>query len=154
MKSTPVFTLLLFLFVASCQPASNEQTEVKVEAPVPQATTGRLCFAYDHDDNLIGLTLMMTGNNFTGQLAYAYREKDRNAGTVAGYMSGDTLIADYTFSSEGRKSVREIIFLKRADTLVEGFGDVEERDGKMVFKNRSTLKFDGAMPLKAIPCFK
>jgi hypothetical protein len=154
MKDYALPTLAFLLCLSSCQPATTEQKEVMEAPSVYEAITGKLCFAYDHEDDLIGLTIQMTGNSFTGQLAYAYREKDRNAGTIVGQMKGDTLIADYTFSSEGRRSVREVVFLKRGDTLIEGFGDVEQRDGKTVFKNRSALKFESNTPLKAVPCHK
>lgn len=42
-----------------------------------------------------------------------------------------TLIADYTFWSEGRKSVREVAFLATDDGLVEGYGPVQEHSGNM-----------------------
>jgi len=36
--------------------------------------------------------------------------------------------------------------------LVKGFGDVEEKNGKMSFKNTGTVKFNEAMSLKEIDC--
>jgi hypothetical protein len=36
-----------------------------------------------------------------GNLCYRFFEKDKNDGTVIGKLQGDTLIADYTFMSEG-----------------------------------------------------
>ena len=56
-------------------------------------------------------------------------------------MRGDTLVADYTFNSEGIESVRQVAFLKKGDQLLEGYGDVEQKDNKTVFKNISTLSF-------------
>jgi len=152
----PVICLCI-LFLVSCKPGTQEVDETTVDTTkestlitIPQ----KRCYAYDKDDNLIGMTISVDGDKVTGQLAYAYADKDRNAGTIKGYLRGDTLIADYTFSSEGRRSVREVVFISRDNLLLEGYGDVEERDGKMAYKNRATLNFDNKMPMKAVPCHK
>lgn len=67
-------------------------------------------------------------------------------------MKGDTLIVDYTFDSEGSESVREVVFLKRNNQLIEGFGDVEEKDGKTVFKDKSKLIFGNSIVFKKVDC--
>ncbi|MNE98222.1 hypothetical protein D3C80_1967130 [compost metagenome] len=68
-------------------------------------------------------------------------------------MKGDTIIAEYTFDSEGMRSVREVVFVKRADgNIYEGTGEVMEKGGKMVFKDRSTLKFSPAMVFTKTDC--
>ena len=66
-------------------------------------------------------------------------------------MYGDTLLAEYIFKSEGITSIREVAFLKQDDSFVEGYGDVEEQYGKMVFKNRSALSFTGKV-LHKVDC--
>ncbi len=45
-----------------------------------------------------------------------------------------------------------VIFLKKGNTLVEGFGDVEEKSGKMIFKNTGGVKFDESVLLKETDC--
>jgi hypothetical protein len=46
--------------------------------------------------------------------------------------------------SEGISSVRQVVFLKKGNTYIEGYGDVvEEASGKVVFKDRKQLQFDG-----------
>jgi hypothetical protein len=67
-------------------------------------------------------------------------------------MIGDTLIADYTFASEGTVSVREVAFLKKDHVLIEGFGDIEEKAGKSIFKNIATLRFDDKLALRETEC--
>nr|GFC68635.1 hypothetical protein [Tanacetum cinerariifolium] len=37
-------------------------------------------------------------------------------------MHGDTLVADYTFQSEGTTSIRQVVFLRRDIGFIEGFG--------------------------------
>ena len=67
-------------------------------------------------------------------------------------MIGDTLFADYTFSSEGQSSVREIVMIKKGNDLIEGFGNVEENDGKTKFTDRSKLKFKKGLVFKKVNC--
>lgn len=98
------------------------------------------------------LQLHIGNNKVTGNLEYKRFEKDRNKGTIRGMFRGDTLVADYTFMSEGVMSVREVMFLKKGDVLMEGFGDVEEKNRKMVFKNTGDVNFDEFMLLRQNDC--
>ncbi len=72
--------------------------------------------------NTIQLSLTRQGTNVSGTLQYPLADKDQNTDT----MRGDTLIADYTFQSEGQESVREVVFLATKNGLVEGYGPVQE----------------------------
>lgn len=148
-----LFTLSMISFLMSCKNRVSESSETQTD-PVQEEAPVKLCFAYDHDEDLMGLTLNMNGTHVSGQLVYALSEKDRNSGMLEGDMHGDTLFADYIFASEGRSSIREVAFLKRDNYFIEGFGDVEKKDGKMVFKNRSALNFQSNFLLRSVPCQK
>jgi len=91
-------------------------------------------------------------NVVTGILEYKFYEKDQSKGEFDGKMNGDTLIAEYTFSSEGTKSVRQVAFLLQGELALEGFGEMEERNGKMVFKDINEIKFDGTLKLYKTEC--
>jgi len=67
-------------------------------------------------------------------------------------MNGDTLIAEYTFMSEGINSVREVAFLKKDQNYVEGYGEMEEKDGKTIFKNTAGIRFDTKATLVSVAC--
>jgi hypothetical protein len=73
-------------------------------------------------------------------------------GTIQGSMVDDLLIAEYTFQSEGVTSTRQVVFKKNGDELVEGFGEVTEVNGKMIFKDIPSLKYSETMVLKKVPC--
>ncbi|MFV7234199.1 hypothetical protein [Flavobacterium sp. ZB4R12] len=46
--------------------------------------------------------------------------------------------------SEGIATVRQVAFLKKGDSYVEGYGDVvDDNKGKVTFKDTKQLKFDG-----------
>ncbi|MBZ4188410.1 hypothetical protein [Niabella beijingensis] len=91
-------------------------------------------------------------NVVTGTLSYNFFEKDKNQGAIEGVLKGDTLLADYTFMSEGKKSVRQVAFLLRDSTATEGYGEVEEKEGKMVFKDPAALSFAKGIRLQKTPC--
>ncbi len=86
-----------------------------------------------------------------GHLHYRFSEKDKSGGNLFGIMRGDTLVADYKFIAEGMESEREVAFLKRGEEFIEGYGEVEEKDGRVVFRNLSSLKFEGK-PMQLTDC--
>ncbi|TDQ07524.1 hypothetical protein [Pedobacter metabolipauper] len=110
------------------------------------------CYTYTKNRDTAYLKLNVSGEELTGDLNYSLYEKDRNSGTIAGEIKGDTIIAEYTFDSEGMRSVREVVFLKKDGKLYEGFGDVTEKGGKTLFKNRADLKFTDAMVFSKTEC--
>ncbi|MNY65786.1 hypothetical protein D3C86_2031100 [compost metagenome] len=67
-------------------------------------------------------------------------------------MKGDTLVGDYTFISEGVSSVREVVFLQKDGTLIEGYGDVVSTNDRVTFKDKSKLKFDAKNTLTKVDC--
>jgi len=154
--------LMILGSTAICLSACNDNTTDKKESPVidttsvtvapPAPAVSTLCYQNILNKDTTDLQLTITGNNMvTGQLTYNRFEKDDNKGDITGEKKGDTLFAFYTFQSEGMRSVREVIFLKKDNALVEGFGDLEDKNGRVVFKDRSKLKFEGG-GLKLVDC--
>jgi hypothetical protein len=141
------------LLLAACREQASQTAEAPAitAAPTP---AGPQCYAYTTAKDTVRLTLIATQPTVTGQLSYRYFEKDRNEGTIRGNMHGDTLRAEYTFQSEGVASVREVAFVRRGTGFVEGYGDVVERGGAMVFKQPQALKFDSTTTLVPVPCPK
>ena len=146
------FRSLLFAGSLALLAACHEQTtQTSQEASAP-APTGPQCYAYRTETDTVRLMLQTTQPTVTGQLAYRYFEKDRNTGTIRGTMHGDTLLADYTFQSEGVTSVRQVAFLRRDTGFIEGFGPVAERGGRTVFTQPGTLHFDAKYTLLPVAC--
>ena len=110
------------------------------------------CFTYIAKKDSAFLHINTVNNIVTGDLEYKLFEKDLNKGTLRGKMSGDTLLADYIFSSEGHESVREIVLIKKGNDFIEGFGDVSEKDGKLSFLDRSKINFKKGLSFKKINC--
>lgn len=146
------FFTIVAIGILSC---NNQQAdENKNETQVPGSDTETAtCYAYVNNKDTVLLHVYMKDKVITGELSYNFYEKDKNTGTIQGELKGDTLIADYSFVSEGVSSVREVVFLKKGSELVEGYCDADQVDNKLVFKNRSTLNFSG-ITLKPTACEK
>ncbi|MEH6407471.1 MAG: hypothetical protein V7767_09335 [Leeuwenhoekiella sp.] len=110
------------------------------------------CYVYNVDDNLIKFEVEKTGETVSGNLDYAFAEKDKNHGTFTGHFKGDTLIGDYTFQSEGMISSREVAFLVKNNQLFEGYGQIITNGSEVKFKDSGALKFNSTMPLKQKDC--
>jgi hypothetical protein len=110
------------------------------------------CYEYVKNRDTASLTLKLAGEEITGDLSYKLFEKDSNKGTIAGEIKGDTIIAEYDFNSEGTRSIREIVFLKKDGKLYEGFGEVQTKGMKTVFKNRADLKFEESIVFDPTDC--
>lgn len=141
--------------ISACQnhAVTNQKTDSVINAEKAAVTaSNEECYEYTKGKDTVALSLSRTGNKITGDLTYSLYEKDRNYGTVNGKIAGDTLILNYVFDSEGMHSSRQVVFLKKNNQLTEGFGDVEEKNGGMNFKDLKSLKFDNSIVLSKINC--
>lgn len=148
------------LLVAVCTigSACNNETKVaseteslittKVEEPVAQ----NACYQSFYKRDTVTLHLEVNNNRVTGNLVYHLFEKDKNSGIIDGQMKGDTLLAEYSFMSEGVNAVREVAFLKKGSDLVEGYGDMVEKNGKLLFKNTASINFENKIVLVKEDC--
>lgn len=99
-------------------------------------------YNYMKNGDTVTLQLTVDGNKVNGNLMYALKEKDRNSGTFVGEIKDGILLANYTFSSEGVLSERQVAFKLTETSAVEGYGDVEQINAKMVFKDPANLEYD------------
>lgn len=155
MKSIFPILGLIALLMASCQGGTEKKTQAKIDSTIVTNATGPFavqCYQYIKNRDTATLSLKTEYNKVTGTLGYNLYGKDKNAGSIAGIVKGDTIIANYTFQSEGKTSIREVAFLKKGDQLAEGFGDVQEVKGETKFKELNNLKFDGSMTFDKIDC--
>lgn len=95
------------------------------------------------DDNL---------GTVTGKLFYKNHEKDSSKGDVTGFKSGDTLKLTYEFESEGTKSKRDIFFIQKDNTLIEGLGEQKDDNGQMKYIDENKISYKGGNTLKSADC--
>ncbi|MBA3674588.1 MAG: hypothetical protein H0W75_06465 [Chitinophagaceae bacterium] len=151
MKYIFLFLPVAAILIASCD--DNTKQSTNVDKTISNSVTEH-CYNYISNKDSVFMHLKMANDSVTGDLIYNYFEKDKNTGTIQGKMKGDTLVADYTFLSEGIESIRQVAFLKRGNDFAEGYGDAEEINNKMVFKKTGTLNFKTNIILKHVECNK
>jgi hypothetical protein len=163
MKKSKYISLFipLAIFIISCNSKSREtyidttfvQNET-VEVPVAMYTTAKIstCYLGIIKKDTVSLKLSIFGDSVKGNLTYHYYEKDSNIGIISGRLASDTLFAKYKFRSEGVESEREVVFLTKNNIVKEGYGDVEEKNGVVVFKDKSKLNFSKSLALQNVEC--
>ena len=157
-KNLLILTALVTITVSSCKnETKNQEFEILApeQADIMESDMNSpeiACYRYISKKDTILLQMEKMNDEVAGTLSYNYFEKDKNDGTFEGKMIGDTLFANYTFNSEDAVSVREVVFVKKGKQLVEAFGDVEEVDGKIQFKNNTKYTLNDVMLLEEINC--
>ncbi|MEZ0181581.1 hypothetical protein AB9T89_05010 [Flavobacterium oncorhynchi] len=157
MKKLLILTTLILTVLVSCKKITDtEPVQITPSAPKEaqiEEPAGDQCYALRTNGNVIELSFNVNSHQeVNGKLNYNIAGKDKNEGTLIGNMKGDTLIADYTFTSEGVSSVREVAFLQKDGALIEGFGDVVQANDKVTFKDKTKLKFDQKNTLTKVDC--
>ncbi len=150
MKKSIIGSFIFFATLISCKNDPKEEVVVPTvqEEMAVEEEAVKECYAVVLKQDSISLNISVKDSSLeSGELNYNFFEKDKNQGTLVGNFKGDTLFADYTFMSEGKSSVREVVFLKKGNIFIEGYGDVEEKDGKTVFKDKKKLFFDSKIVL-------
>jgi len=146
---------LILLGYLGCK--EKPTVEVAVASPDQEPTVQQVakpvgdCYLALIGKDSILMQIVTENNTVAGKLHYRFYEKDKSGGTLFGNMRGDTLVADYKFMSEGMESEREVAFIRSGDNFIEGYGESIDKDGRMVFKNISSLKFEGK-PMQKTDC--
>ncbi|GAB0157937.1 hypothetical protein CHRYSEOSP005_32320 [Chryseobacterium sp. Alg-005] len=130
------------------EPDSTAITETVVDTLGPKSfcymsVVGKDTVFASIDDNL---------GTITGKMSYKNNEKDSSKGDVTGFKSGDTLKLTYEFESEGTKSKRDIFFIQKDNTLIEGIGEQKDDNGQMKYANESKINYNAGHKLKTADC--
>jgi hypothetical protein len=157
MKKVLAITIIILSVFISCKkettlPPPQIAPSAPKEAEIVEPA-GDQCYISTANNSTIKLSFNVNSHQeVNGKLSYSLYGKDKNEGTLIGNMKGDTLIADYTFTSEGVSSVREVAFLHVDGTFIEGYGDVVNGNDKVTFKDKKKLKFDAKTTLTKMDC--
>ena len=157
MKKVLALTIMIITIFISCKkettlPPPQIEPNPPKEAEITEPA-GDQCYASRLNGNIVALSFNVNSHQeVNGKLSYNLTGKDKNEGTLVGNMKGDTLVADYTFMSEGVSSVREVVFLQKDGTLIEGYGDVVDANNKVSFKDKKKLKFETKNALTKVDC--
>jgi hypothetical protein len=158
MKIITYCLLLTATIIASCKPQSNTTTEQPASTDTlakvdnDKEMQSSTCYMSAMGKDTFLLHLKRTDNVASGDLSYLFYEKDKQKGTFDGLFKGDTLVGDYVFASEGSTSTRQIAFLIRDDMAIEGYGELEEKNGQMFFKDIKSVQFGSGLRLNKVTC--
>lgn len=153
MKTQILAAAFMVATLISCKKAEKLEPANVPDITKPETILeGKQCFEWVQGKDTISMSLAMSGNNATGELAYKFFEKDKNSGTFSGVFIGDTLVADYTFQSEGVQSIREAVFLRQDNLMIQARGETVMKDNKEVFKDFKKLTFDSNLELAKTDC--
>ena len=151
MKKQILLSIVVILLVVSCKKEATTKPETSTPLEEIAVTPSKTeCYLYEKNGNKIELKVEYYIDTVAGNLTYAFAGKDKNVGTYKGKIENNILIADYTFQSEGKESVRQIAFQLKEDKMIAGYGDVTE-DGNS-FKDITKLKFDPVMSMDKVVC--
>ena len=153
MKYLSFFSIVIVLLIAcnNDEQKSTDNGNNKSAKPAEPIVT-KSCYQSINNKDTVLLDLTVADKVVSGNLQYNFFEKDKNKGTFSGEMRGDTILVDYIFASEGTTSTRQVIFLKKGNTLVEGYGEIEEKGNKVLFKNTNTIDFSKGLVLSPVDC--
>jgi hypothetical protein len=150
---TRIFAMGIIALSFACKKKDENKKPMETAAPEAAAmVNGKSCYQYIKGRDTVTLSLAMNANNANGELIYNLDGKDKNEGTFSGTFIGDTLYADYSFNSEGTQSIRETVFLRQNDILIQGFGEMVETGNKQTFKDPKKVNFDQSLVLAKTDC--
>lgn len=158
MKQLSLVLFVATIITASCNNEPKKSTEVTTTADTSTPVENKImipsstCYSSTNGKDTFKLKVEVFPNVVTGKLSYQFYEKDSNKGEFDGQLHGDTLLADYKFMSEGKLSVRQVIFLIKDNVATEGYGNMEAKEGKMVFKNVKDVTFGKGLTLNKVEC--
>lgn len=158
MKNFHATLLIGALLAVACNYSSKKTTEVATGEDTSKQLENKImiptsaCYTSISGKDTFRLKVEVFPNVVTGKISYQFFDKDSNNGELKGTLHGDTLLADYQFRSEGKLSSRQVIFLIKDNVATEGFGEMEEKDGKMVFKNINMVNFEKGIKFLKSDC--
>jgi hypothetical protein len=148
---------LLFLAFFAAAACNGPKEDSPIDAHFSPDSVARAeileeCFQFVKGNDTIRLRIQPEEVNVTGELAYLFYEKDKSIGTFEGTLRDSLLVAEYTFLSEGDTSTRQVVFKRFKEGWKEGYGEIDEVDGVVVYKNVDSLDYSHDVNLVSIPC--
>ena len=78
----------------------------------------------------------------SGRLSYNNYEKDSSSGAFLGVFKDNILLGEYSSFSEGSSSIRQVIFKKINQNLMQGYGPMVFAGDKEIFDNTNNVVYD------------
>ncbi len=153
MKMFKILVLLSVLFF-SCSEKKNSATDPTNIAITKITEPAKLdgCYEMVISGDTAFLNIAESGDTLLGDLRYKRKEKDSNKGDVVLKKIDGRAEGYYTFESEGKTSVRQIIFKIIGNSFAEGYGNIEMKNDTAVLKYPHALNFEEKHPFNKVNC--
>lgn len=152
LSSLSIFLLNCNKKTETATPIAEADTVATAEPVIDTLGTKSFCYMGVTGKDTVYASIDDNLGTITGKLAYKNSEKDSSKGDITGFKSGDTLKLTYEFESEGSKSKRDIYFVQRGKTLIEGIGEQKEESGQMKYANEKQISYKGGQKLESADC--
>lgn len=135
------FYCSFILTLSACQSKNQTtdntaaRTDTIATATKPAAET--LCFEEKVGKDITTVRLTIDGDKVTGNMEWLPWEKDQATGTLLGEKKGNEIVADYEYMIEGSNQLEEKIFVLEGDKLLVKSGELDDKNGKLVIKDRT-----------------
>ncbi len=147
------------------QPKRNQETNAdSVACTTSGLKSVKQCYMARFEKDSASLNLNTASNGkVTGRLYIKYHEieplaleSELNIGEIKGEFKGDTLFADYTFTSGNLNKTQytnPMAFLRKGDTLIIGVGVIISYLGRSYFDKKRSIDFKRSrFHLKPVDC--
>lgn len=159
MKTTNLYYLLcaaLLLFGCNNSSKKTAQTDSLATAVTDTILRSQCYMAIDGKDTAYLNINTLNSGIVTGDMKINFSINPDNDGTIEGKFIGDTLFADYTFTTEINKEKQNknpLAFLKTGERLTLGIGVIETSLGKSYFVKDKPINFErGRFKFDPIEC--
>jgi hypothetical protein len=113
------------------------------------------CYVNHNDKNVYTLSILnQTNSAVSGTMEYNNFQFDSSSGNFNGTYSNNILLGDYSFTSEGMDSVRQLIFKRIGNDFIIGEGDYTNNGDKQVFSDISNITWNPIYTFISTPCSK
>ncbi len=149
-----ILSLLCVALLGACKdapkppaaPAAPTVAAAPTATPAPSATapatSATSCYVMRFKKDITAVELTMTGDDVTGFYAWEPDQKDGGHGTLKGKKTGDQITAIFNYMIEGSIQSEEVMFKIAGDKLLKAGGELTEKKGVLVIKDKTKIKWD------------
>lgn len=157
MKNYALGIVCIFsVIICSCNSGGdNKQAQSKGQSKGDSVLNSQCYIAIDGSDTAYLNLNSRADGTISGKLLIDFLDKPNNDGTLVGEFRGDTLFADYTFTTGENKTVYKnpLAFLNDSSKMILGVGTIETYLGRSYFAKGKPIDFEkGRFRFASLDC--